>query len=322
MSRKIDPTKLGLFVVSGVVALLIAIVFFGGRSMRKNTLSFDTYFNESVQGLEVGSPVKYRGVTIGTVAASDIAPDLRHVKVSMDLYLDDVARLHLTEGAPTPKSKTKIPPDLRTQLVSQGITGVKFVQMDFFDVKANPVEHLPFPVGEATIPSAVSTLKSLEDSIVGAVNRIPDLVEGVMAIMLRVNRILEDFDQKKVPDAAKLALQHVDEVLLNIDGTLKDLKTSGVIGKSAATVQNVDRAVTKMNTLLDKLDGEKGLFASAQKTTDAFGDLGRNATGTTRELEATLREVREAAEAIRTLADELEKDPDMLLKGKAKKAKP
>ncbi len=322
MSRKIDPTKLGLFVVSGVVALLIAIVFFGGRSMRKNTLSFDTYFNESVQGLEVGSPVKYRGVTIGTVAASDIAPDLRHVKVSMDLYLDDVARLHLTEGAPTPKSKTKIPPDLRTQLVSQGITGVKFVQMDFFDVKANPVENLPFPVGEATIPSAVSTLKSLEDSIVGAVNRIPDLVEGVMAIMLRVNRILEDFDQKKVPDAAKLALQHVDEVLLNIDGTLKDLKTSGVIGKSAATVQNVDRAVTKMNTLLDKLDGEKGLFASAQKTTDAFGDLGRNATGTTRELEATLREVREAAEAIRTLADELEKDPDMLLKGKAKKAKP
>lgn len=322
MSRKIDPTKLGLFVVSGVVALLVAIVFFGGRSMRKNTLSFDTYFNESVQGLEVGSPVKYRGVTIGTVAAADIAPDLRHVKVSMDLYLDDVARLHLTEGAPTPKSKTRIPPDLRTQLVSQGITGVKFVQMDFFDVKANPVETLPFPVSEATIPSAVSTLKSLEDSIVGAVNRIPDLVDGVMAIMLRVNRILEDFDQKKVPDAAKLALQHVDEVLLNIDGTLKDLKTSGVIGKSAATVQNVDRAVTKMNTLLDKLDGEKGLFASAQKTTDAFGDLGRNATGTTRELEATLREVREAAEAIRTLADELEKDPDMLLKGKAKKAKP
>jgi paraquat-inducible protein B len=322
MSRKIDPTKLGLFVVSGVVALVVAIVFFGGRSMRKNTLSFDTYFNESVQGLEVGSPVKYRGVTIGTVASSDIAPDLRHVKVSMDLYLDDVARLHLTEGAPTPKSKTKIPPDLRTQLVSQGITGVKFVQMDFFDVKANPVETLPFPVGEATIPSAVSTLKSLEDSIVGAVNRIPDLVDGVMAIMLRVNRILEDFDQKKVPDAAKLALEHVDQVMLALDGTLKDVKSSGVVGKSAATVQNVDRAVTKMNALLDKLDGEKGLFASAQKTTDAFGDLGRNATGTTRELEATLREVREAAEAIRTLADELEKDPDMLLKGKAKKAKP
>lgn len=322
MSRKIDPTKLGLFVVSGVLALLVAIVFFGGRSMRKNTLSFATYFNESVQGLEVGSPVKYRGVTIGTVAASDIAPDLRHVKVSMDLYLDDVARLHLTDGPPTPKSKTKIPPDLRTQLVGQGITGVKFVQMDFFDVKSNPVEALPFPVGEATIPSAVSTMKSLEDSIVGAVNRIPELIEGVMAIMLQVNHILEDFDRKGVPDAAKVALVHVDEVMISIDGTLKDLKTSGVIGKSAATVQNVNRAVTKMSALLDKLDGEKGLFASAQKTTDAFGDLGRNATGTTRELESTLREVREAAEAIRTLADELEKDPDMLLKGKAKRAKP
>lgn len=322
MSRKTNPTKLGLFVVAGLVAFMITLVVFGANSLRKETLVFKTYFNESVQGLEVGSPVKYRGVTIGTVSSSDIAPDQRHIEVTMQLNLTDVARLKLTDGTPKLNAKAKVPPDLRTQLVSQGITGVKFVQMDFFDVKANPAEKLPFPVGENTIPSAVSTLKSLEDSIVGAVNRIPELIDGILSIMLRVNRILEDFDSKKVPDAAKATFVHVDEVLASLDGTLKDLRQSNVIGKTSTTVTDLDKAVNKLSTLIDKVGGDKGLVASAQKTSDAFGDLGRNATSTTKELESTLREVREAAESIRALADELERDPDMLVKGRAKRGAP
>lgn len=322
MSRKTNPTKLGLFVVAGFLAFMTTLVVFGAQSLRKETLTFKTYFNESVQGLEVGSPVKYRGVSIGTVAAADIAPDRRHIEVTMQLNFADVARLKLTDGTPSLTAKAKVPPDLRTQLASQGITGVKFVQMDFFDVKSNPAEQLPFPVGENTIPSAVSTLKGLEDSIVGAVNRIPELIDGVLGIMLRVNHILEDFDSKKVPDAAKDTFKHVDEVLASLDGTLKDLRRSNVIGKASVTVTDLDKAVNKMSTLLDRIDGDKGLVASAQKTSEAFGDLGRNATGTTRELEATLREVREAAESIRALTDELERDPDMLIKGHAKKGKP
>jgi len=319
MSRKTNPTKLGLFVVAGLVAFMVTLVVFGAGTLRKETLTFKTFFNESVQGLEVGSPVKYRGVSIGTVSGSDIAPDRRHIEVTMQLNFADVARLKLTDGTPKLNAKAKVPPDLRTQLASQGITGVKFVQMDFFDIKSNPAETLPFPVGENTIPSAVSTLKSLEDSIVGAVNRIPEMIDAILAIMLRVNRILEDIDSKKVPEAAKSTFNHVDEVLASLDGTLKDLRQSNVIGKTSSTVGNLDKAVIRMTALIDKIDGENGLVASAKKTSDAFGDLGRNATGTTRELEATLREVREAAESIHALTDELERDPDMLIKGHAKR---
>ncbi len=322
MSRKINPTKLGLFVVAGLVAFMITLVVFGANSFKKETLTFKTYFNESVQGLEVGSPVKYRGVTIGTVSASDIAVDRRHIEVTMELNLADVARLKLTDGSPKLSAKAKVPPDLRTQLVGQGITGVKFVQMDFFDVKSNPAEALPFPVGENAIPSAVSTLKSLEDSIVGAVNRVPELIDAILGIMLRVNHILEDIDSKKVPDAAKTTFTHVDEVLASLDGTLKEVRRSNVVGKATATVGDLDKAVNKISALMDKIDGDKGLLASAKKTSDAFGDLGRNATGTTRELEATLREVREAAESIHALTEELERDPDMLIKGHAKKGSP
>ncbi len=318
--NSVNPYKLGLFVIIGLVAFFASLMAFGARALKRETLPFKTYFNESVQGLEVGSPVKYRGVTIGYVARSDIAPDLRHVEVTMDLNFSDVARLHLTDSAnPTVDSHVKVPPDLRTQLVSQGITGVKFVQMDFFDVKSNPPEELPFPVGDNTIPSAVSTLKSLEASLVGAVNRIPELTDGVLQIMLRINRILEDFQGKQVPDAAKTTLAHADDLLKSLNATMKRIEAQGVVDKSASTIENLNKTVAKFNTLLDRLDGDKGLLTSAQRATDSFGDLGKSATGTTRELDATLREIREAAEAVRAFLDALEKDPDMLLKGKAKR---
>ena len=65
-------------------------------------------------------------------------------------------------------------------------------------------------------------------------------------------------------------------------------------------------------------DGDDGLVASIRRASDAFGTLGRGAGSTTRELDKTLREVRDAAESIRVLTEAIERDPDMLLKGRAK----
>ena len=72
-----------------------------------------------------------------------------------------------------------------------------------------------------------------------------------------------------------------------------------------------------MNKVLDRIDGEAGLLASAQKATDAFGTAGKSTTSATHEMEATMRDIRDAADAIRTLADAIERDPDMLVKGRS-----
>src|SRR3990167_115369 len=59
--------KIGLFVLSGIVLLVGLVVFFNTASMFKKQVLIETYFNESVQGLSIGSPVKYRGITVGHV---------------------------------------------------------------------------------------------------------------------------------------------------------------------------------------------------------------------------------------------------------------
>src|SRR5262249_32348204 len=77
--------KLGLFVVAGVVLALSTVVVLGARQLRKETIKYKSYFDESVQGLKEDSPVKFRGVTIGHVSDIGIAPDHRMVEVTSEL---------------------------------------------------------------------------------------------------------------------------------------------------------------------------------------------------------------------------------------------
>ena len=66
-AARTNPWKLGLFVVSGFVIAFASLVWLGSQSLDRQTQRVITYFDESVQGLEVGSPVKFRGVVIGSV---------------------------------------------------------------------------------------------------------------------------------------------------------------------------------------------------------------------------------------------------------------
>jgi phospholipid/cholesterol/gamma-HCH transport system substrate-binding protein len=317
MAAPTNHTKLGLFVLLGIGAIIALLVTIGARSMKKETVVYYTYFNESVQGLEVGSPVKFRGVTIGHVSAIEIAPDHRHVEVASELDVNDIRRMGLAE-ADAKKARFLIPPDLRAQLGSQGITGVKFVSIDFFDSKSNPPPPLTFPLPDHYIPAAPSMMKNLEDTITKAMDRLPELVDAVVAITSRVDRMVAQLEKDDVTGKAASTLGHADEVLTNLNATMKRFDKANLPEKAGATIDDLHVAVGKMNKVLDRIDGDKGLLTSVIRASDAVGDVGKSAGVTTRELEQTLKEIRDAAEAIRLLADSLEKDPDMLLKGRAK----
>lgn len=298
MAAPTNHWKLGLFVVLGIGAAVLAVVLFGAASMRKETVHYHTYFNESVQGLEVGSPVKFRGVTIGQVSAIEIAPDHRLVDVVEELDVADIKRLGLLETGhgKTGKPKFAIPPDLRAQLGSQGITGVKFVSIDFFDVKSFPPPTLPFEPAPRYIPAAPSLIKNLEETITKAMDRLPEMVDAVVMIMGRVDRLLATLEKEDVSHKASAAIAHADQVMTSMHAAIVRLDRANIGEKAAVTIDELHVAVTKMNRVLDRFDG--GVMAA--------------------DVDTTLRDVSEAAEAIRRLAETLERDPDMLLKGRAK----
>jgi phospholipid/cholesterol/gamma-HCH transport system substrate-binding protein len=319
MTRPTNHYKVGLFVITGFTCAVVAAVALGATKTQEERVGFHSYFNESVQGLELGSPVKFRGVSIGNVSSIQVAPDHRLVEVVSNIDLDDLKRVGLAEQrhALLAREQLIVPPDLRAQLGSQGITGVKFIAIDFFDQKGNPPPELSFaPPPDRYIPAAPSVMKNLEDTLTKAMDRLPDMVDAVELIMGHVDRMLVELENRDVVGKVATTLDRTNDVMVTARLTLARIDKQNLGEKAAGSINELTVALTKMTRVIDRLDGEKGLLASAQHATDAFGDMGRDGRGTQKELEETLRDVSEAAAAIRSLSEALERDPDMLIKGK------
>jgi phospholipid/cholesterol/gamma-HCH transport system substrate-binding protein len=323
MATPTNHWKLGLFVIVGFVVALGSIVALGARSLEKKTVTYQSFFDESVQGLDVGSPVKFRGVTVGSVSAIGVGPDHRHIGVTCELevsILDDLG-LSMAQGGKTTKTRIVVPPDLRVQLGSSGLTGVRFISIDFFPTQDNPIRPPPFAVPENYIPSAQSTVKNLEDSVVHAVDRFPELADQIVLLLARISVLLEAVTGEHIPEQVSTTLSHVNDVLAAVDRALKGVDAETLSREAQATMTNVNGMVTRMDGLIARLEGEKGVMASVERASSAVGDVARGATGMGRDLEETMRDVQAAAAAVQRLGDELDRDPDMLLKGRTRSAR-
>ncbi len=317
MSAHKGHWKLGLFVVVGFVLGLTALVLLGAQSLQKDVVKYVSFFDESVQGLDIGSPVKFRGVTVGNVSVIKVAPDRRLVEVALELGVKDLEEMGLSVGAGK-KLRIRVPADLRVQLASQGITGVKFLQLDFFDEKSYPPPALPFPTPENYIPAAVSTMKNVEDAVVTAANRLPQVVDAILLVVSRVGHILDDLDEKKIPESLAATLHHADQVMASLKGAVAAMDTGGLSKRAQAALAGLDETNARLGAVLARLDGDAGILASTQRATSAIGDMATSSRGLGQEVEETLHDVQDVTDAIQRVADALERDPDMLLKGRGK----
>jgi paraquat-inducible protein B len=215
------------------------------------------------------------------------------------------------------KFQIHVPADLRMQLASAGITGVKFLQLDFFSVAGNPEPKLPFPVPENHIPAAVSTMKNIEDAVVHAVAGLPTMIEAALKLVAKVDGLVNDVGQARLADRTLSVLTTAERLFSDIRTTVNALEAGKVSTQAQVTLAHLDGAIARLDAMLLRIDGEDGVIVSAGRASDAVGDVAVNARSLTDELGATMRDVREAAQSIQKLADTLERDPDMLLKGRA-----
>lgn len=306
MSSPTNHWKLGLFVVTSGLLGLGAVLYLGSLSLKDETVTYTSYFDEAVTGLDLGSTVKFRGVTVGTVATIDVAPDRRQVQVSYELQLPEIQRLGLSSGRGK-HTKLKMPLDLRAQLGSAGLSGMKFILIDFFDPKTHPVRSLSFPQPENYIPSQPSTMKSLEDSVVGAVDQFPILAEEMLRVLKKVNGILADIEGQQVPEKAVATLGNIDETLVLLQAKMRGVDTAGLSDEAKKLIKNLDKTA---------IQGQAAL-AGVQRAADSVGDVAGNARHVGPDLSRALRDVSEAAVSLQELLQALELDSDMLVKGRS-----
>lgn len=311
--------KLGLLTIVSFIFLILVGVLVVHAINQRDTILYHSYFNESVQGLDVGAPVKFRGVAIGRVSGIEIAPDHRMVDISCELDTKDIVRMGLSEdNRRLGNERFAIPEDLRAQLNSQGITGVKYVAIDFFSLESFPAPQLTFKVPpNRYIPAAPSMMKSVEDTITKAMERLPDMADSVVLIMGRIDDLLSDLKAQNIAGNAVATLERVNTTLATLQRTLIRVDKQDLGSKAASALTEVNVSAEKLNRILDVLGDSDGLVANANRATVALVEVGRTSQDTQKELEKTLRDIGEAADAVRGFVIELERDPDMLLKGKS-----
>lgn len=317
MATGTNRWKLGLFVVVGGVFALASLIAFGARSFSRSSERYVSYFDESVQGLDVGSAVKFRGVPVGRVTALEIAPDQRHIEVSYEL--DGAQRARLSPAAAADESRSPpLRPDLRAQLASAGITGLKFVLIDYFDPLQQPAPALPFQPPSGYIPAVPSLLQNLEDSVRESADQLPDMTEAAARALTSLGAILNEVDRGRLPERAGQSFEQATSALRALERSLLALDAGGLSRDTRRTLATLDASLARANRLMDRLDGERGLLASVQRSADAFADVAQGAHSLGGGLDAALSDVRGAARSLQRLTDALERDPDMLLKGRAR----
>src|SRR6266403_5133876 len=169
MSAQANFFKPGLFVIGATVVLVLLLLILGSGRWFQSKVAIETYLNESAQGLEVGSKVKYRGVVVGEVTKIGFT----YTKYQLDKPMAERLRYVMIEALLLPRliggrasgditrpetARMEIDKGLRVRLAPQGITGTNYLEIDYVDPKTNPLLPISWEPDNVYIPSARSTV--------------------------------------------------------------------------------------------------------------------------------------------------------------------
>jgi len=267
MASQKTKFTVGLFMLGGVVIALAGILWVGMSSLFQKGERYVTYFNESVQGLDVDSPVKYRGVSVGRVERISVAPDSKLIEVV--LKIED--RQKLEEG-------------IVAQLKNVGITGLMFVELDQRKI-GEPVQtlKLSFPAKYKVIPSKPSDiselLKGIDEVIKqvknfdlpGVSERLKKTLDAAAKTVEGVNEAVAQADVKAISEGVQAALKDLRQVI-------EPNRWQRIIVSVDDLIQNTDNAVTSAGRTVNRIDGivvEKR--AAVLAAVDEFGKAMENA---------------------------------------------
>jgi ABC-type transporter Mla subunit MlaD len=290
--------EVGIFVIITTVLGIAGAIWLGASRFLEKTEPYVTYFAESVQGLDPGSAVKYRGVPAGHVASIGIAPDGELIQVQMDIDTNTAKAL-------------KRDPNLRATLELSGITGLRYVEIDRRTGDAlHQAPVLSFKPPYDVIPSSRSSFKAIQDALEDVYDRFMQLdVAGISA------------DAKTALEAATQLLhdERIDAVLSNLKSTTQsttqltknlEAMTHGV--RLGPAVQSATDAADEAKTLITGLN--KGpLGPQLGQAIEQVNQLAQTAQQVVAGMQFTLERLDRTASSLQLLSEELRGQPSLLL---------
>ena len=319
MGRKANPTLIGAFVVGAIALAVAGVLVFGSGQMFKHTQQFVCFFTGAVDGLNVGAPVKFKGVEIGSVVdvrlriegqpevdLQQIAKGLR-IPVIVELDVSKLVGLGATAFGHEPaRFQQAIDAGLRAQLNAQSlVTGLLFVQLDFR-------------------PDTPADLVLPKDSKYVEIPTVPTALEQVRSAAEHLMRRLDQLDVESI-------VRSVTESLDGVNRLVNAPALKATVESLPETVANTNKAVGAVRDLASRLDTQAGPFLASLKTTSDRTNEALDQMRTTlqavqvfidpgsplaSQITSALQELTSAARSVRLLADYLERNPSAVVRGK------
>jgi ABC-type transporter Mla subunit MlaD len=270
--NKANYAKIGFFVLAGMVLMIIVIAIAGSRGLTKRAILVETFFSESVTGLDIGSPVKYRGVPVGEVkhigfvysayreqAHEELTPArARQILVVMAL---DPERFGLlgSERADAVLNQL-VAQGLRVKIASSGMTGLAFLEMDYF--KGQPSEPAPAELQLEThhpyIPSVASTMTALKKAVddvfvkLSAVD-LQALGDEFLATLYLVQHALAHTDVATLAEETTALMTELRESNRSLKGLLDSPELGRLPSTLAATAESARRTIERIESRIDPM---------------------------------------------------------------------
>ena len=299
MEAKVNFVVVGVFVIVLTTALIAGVLWLSsGKYYRKNSEVYETYMSESVSGLNLDAPVRYRGVDVGHVRRIALAPgNVEQVQVTLDI----------DPGTP-------IKEDTVAVLQTQGLTGISYVELtgghrDAPPLKARAGETVP------VIKSGASLMNRLESSstvLLDNLNRASD----------NINALLDE-DNRRAIRSTIADLQVLSRTLAARSATIdaglgSAARTADNAARFTATLPDLTRRVERSAEAFDRMTNQLGgAGASASTVLDTSrGDLRQFTSETLPEVRELVAELRDLTATLRRVSHEIETNPGVLLAGK------
>lgn len=321
MSKQASPALIGTFVIGAIALAFVGLLVFGGGEFFTERERYIVFFSESVNGLNLGAPVKMRGVQVGKVKEILVQYDPKVKSLVTPVVIEvDLGRM-LVAGSSNlpwqrPELKDLIDAGLRSQLKLQSlVTGQLYVDLNFYPGTEAKLTEKKLGLPEIpSIPSSQEEIESTMEELVKEFRQIP-----IKEIFTKFESTLSHLDRVVSQPELGDSVKQMHRVLQNLD------KLTGEINTTLAQVgQRLDQNLVVSRRLLNNLDRKLTplLEQSGQtlaRAEQAFRDLSESYGSDSLlagELHSTLHALQDSARQVRVLAETLQTQPETLLRGK------
>lgn len=319
MSERANYFKIGLFVLCAAVLAVVGLLALGAGSLLQKKFYAESYFEESVQGLDIGSPIKFRGVQIGRVEAitlvgAEYPTDKRYVLVRFSLYRDAVGSL--SQAAVKRFVDSEVEKGLRVRLAFQGVTGAAYLEADYLKAERAPWLSIDWQPDYPFLPSAPSTITRYSDAIDGILKHIEQIdIQAIGSGLEKALTAMNSFMEKS--QAGEIGQQTV-QLMTELRATNQRLErmlskaevpVDNILQELPQTVQNLNRLTAQLNALANDLPEN---IAPLGNTLGRLNDL---LAAEQQTIEETLDNIHQVSENLRDITDNGRRYPAQLLLG-------